>query len=108
MVGAWGQRWQSDITSVLGQRERIASDYGLAATGGHALLWLLPWSGTDALALQSLDPLYIEICRRVRLAPQDASKPMSLAAKWHALPPKTATASPVMLGHPSKPPRPKP
>ena len=67
-VGAWGLRWQSDVASLLRQRERIASDYGLAATGGHALLWLLPWSGTDALALQSLDPLYIEICRRVRLA----------------------------------------
>jgi CRISPR system Cascade subunit CasA len=89
MVGAWGQRWQSDIASLLGQRERIASDYGLAATGGHALLWLLPWSGTDALALQSLDPLYIEICRRVRLAaPQEriqahvtGSKVARIAAK---------------------------
>lgn len=67
-VGAWGLRWQSDVTSLLQQRERIASEYGLAPTGGHALLWLLPWSGTDALALQALDPLYIEICRRVRLA----------------------------------------
>ena len=70
-VGAWGLRWQSDVASLLQQRERIASNYGLAPTGGHALLWLLPWSGTDALALQALDPLYIEICRRVRLsAPQ--------------------------------------
>lgn len=67
-VGAWGLRWQSDVASLLQQRERIASEYGLAPTGGHALLWLLPWSGTDALALQALDPLYIEICRRVRLA----------------------------------------
>ena len=67
-VGAWGLRWQSDVASLLRQRERIASEYGLAPTGGHALLWLLPWSGTDALALQALDPLYIEICRRVRLA----------------------------------------
>ncbi len=67
-VGAWGLRWQSDVASLLQQRERIASEYGLAPTGGHVLLWLLPWSGTDALALQALDPLYIEICRRVRLA----------------------------------------
>lgn len=67
-AGAWGLRWQSDVASLLGQRERIASDYGLAPTGGHALLWLLPWSGKDALALEALDPLYIEICRRVRLA----------------------------------------
>lgn len=67
-VGAWGLRWQSDITSLLAQRERIANNYGLAPAGGHALLWLLPWSGADALALQALDPFYIEICRRVRLA----------------------------------------
>lgn len=67
-VGAWGLRWQSDITSLLAQREHIANTYGLAPAGGHALLWLLPWSGADALALQALDPLYIEICRRVRLA----------------------------------------
>ncbi|BCN37266.1 CRISPR-associated protein Cse1 [Alicycliphilus denitrificans] len=67
-VGAWGQRWQTDIASLLAQRERIATNYGLAHEGGHALLWLLPWSGTEALALESLDPLYIEICRRVRLA----------------------------------------
>ena len=67
-AGAWGLRWQSDVASLLGQRERIAGDYGLAPTGGHALLWLLPWSGKDALALEALDPLYIEICRRVRLA----------------------------------------
>ena len=66
-VGAWGLRWQSDVASLLRQRERIASDYGLAPAGGHALLWLLPWSGTDALALGALDPLYIEICRRLRL-----------------------------------------
>lgn len=67
-VGAWGQRWQTDIASLLAQRERIATNYGLAHEGGHALLWLLPWSGTEALALENLDPLYIEICRRVRLA----------------------------------------
>lgn len=70
-VGHWGQRWQSDIVSLLSQRERIANTFGLAAEGGHALLWLLPWSGTEALASASLDPFYIEICRRVRLtAPQ--------------------------------------
>ena len=88
-VGAWGLRWQSDVASLLQQRERIASNYGLAPTGGHALLWLLSWSGTDALALEALDPLYIEICRRVRLAaPQEriqahvtGSKVARIAAK---------------------------
>ncbi|WP_323024501.1 type I-E CRISPR-associated protein Cse1/CasA [Castellaniella sp.] len=67
-VGGWGQRWRSDIVSLLARREQIADDYGLAREGGYALLWLVPWSGTDALALGALDPFYIEICRRVRLA----------------------------------------
>ena len=34
---------------------------------GLALLWLHPWDGEQALDLQSLDPYFIEICRRIRL-----------------------------------------
>ncbi|HRO51635.1 MAG TPA: type I-E CRISPR-associated protein Cse1/CasA [Alicycliphilus sp.] len=67
-VSGWGARWQADIASALAQRTQIADTFGLAEEQGHALLWLLPWSGSDALALGALDPLYIEICRRVRLA----------------------------------------
>lgn len=67
-VGAWGMRWQADIASVLAQRSTVATIFGLAQENGHRLLWLLPWSGTDSLALSALDPLYIEICRRVRLS----------------------------------------
>lgn len=66
-VGAWGQRWRSDVHVLLTQRERIAGDHSFAYEDGHALLWLLPWSGAESLALSSLDPFYIEICRRVRL-----------------------------------------
>ena len=61
-------RWQADIASVLAQRSTVATIFGLAQENGHRLLWLLPWSGTDSLALSALDPLYIEICRRVRLS----------------------------------------
>ncbi len=67
-VGAWGARWRADVTSALAERGHIAEKFGVAQEGGHALLWLLPWSGADSLALAALDPLYIEICRRVRLA----------------------------------------
>lgn len=67
-VGAWGRRWMVDVRTLLKQREAIADEQGLATEDGHALLWLLPWSGADSLAIQSLDPLYIEVCRRVRLA----------------------------------------
>ena len=36
---------------------------------GATLLWLLPWDGAkaEALSFGKLNPLYIEICRRVRL-----------------------------------------
>ena len=39
------------------------------AEHGHALLWTTPWDGaaSEALRLRDLHPLYIEICRRVRL-----------------------------------------
>ncbi len=66
-VGAWGQRWVADLLRLLAQRTHIAQTQGLAEAGGHAVLWLLPWAGTDSLAMAALDPLYIEVCRRVRL-----------------------------------------
>lgn len=66
-AGAWGARWRADVQTLLAQREAIADQQGFAADTGHALLWLLPWDGSDSLAMGSLDPLYIEICRRVRL-----------------------------------------
>lgn len=67
-VGHWGARWNADVRTLLAQRSVIAEQQGLAEEGGHALLWLLPWAGVDSLAMQALDPLYIEVCRRVRLA----------------------------------------
>jgi CRISPR system Cascade subunit CasA len=66
-VGDWGARWREDVQMLLAQRDAIANQQGFAVDNGHALLWLLPWAGSDSLAMTSLDPLYIEICRRVRL-----------------------------------------
>lgn len=66
-MGGWCARWLADVQTLLAQRVAIADQQGLAAEGGHALLWLLPWAGTESLGMQSLDPLYIEVCRRVRL-----------------------------------------
>ena len=66
-VSDWGARWHADVQALLTQRDAIATQQGFAVDKGHALLWLLPWAGSDSLAMASLDPLYIEICRRVRL-----------------------------------------
>ncbi|MCB1409254.1 MAG: hypothetical protein KDK22_06855 [Rhodobacteraceae bacterium] len=68
-TGTWSQRWRDDTLRLLAQRERIAEAQGLDAADGQALLWLLPWDGRNSLCLETLDPLYIEICRRVRLTP---------------------------------------
>jgi CRISPR system Cascade subunit CasA len=67
-LGHWGARWISDVQTLQAQRDAIAEQQGYAADGGHALLWLVPWAGTESLGMASLDPLYIEVCRRVRLA----------------------------------------
>lgn len=66
-VGRWGQRWTADVLRLLAQREEIATTHGFAAEKGHGLLWLPPWPGVESLAMASLDPLYIEVCRRARL-----------------------------------------
>lgn len=65
--GAWGKRWSRDVGILLAHRASTADLHGFNAQQGKALLWLEPWDGTHSLTLSSLDPWYIEICRRVRL-----------------------------------------
>jgi CRISPR system Cascade subunit CasA len=64
--GGPGRRWIRDVRAVLDARDRTIRDLGLSETG-VALVWLKPWSGEGSIAFESLDPFYIEICRRVRL-----------------------------------------
>ncbi len=66
--GHWGRRWRRDVETLLAHRAAIAEQQGLRVQEGIGLLWLEPWSGNESLAFSSLDPFYIEICRRVRLA----------------------------------------
>lgn len=65
--GHWGARWRRDTMTLLSTRERTAETHGLSVDQGSALLWLLPWDGIASLSFASLDPHYIEICRRIRL-----------------------------------------
>ncbi|HEY3354845.1 MAG TPA: type I-E CRISPR-associated protein Cse1/CasA [Polyangia bacterium] len=64
---AWGPRFRRDVTVLREGRAEIAQEYGYSQHGGHALLWLEPWDGTQALPLAACDPFFVEICRRVRL-----------------------------------------
>lgn len=69
--GGWGLRWIRDINVLLETRQNTAEAIGLQSVGGVALVWLVPWDGTDSLSFTGLDPHYIEICRRVRLLEQN-------------------------------------
>ncbi|MGE0521235.1 MAG: type I-E CRISPR-associated protein Cse1/CasA [Candidatus Binatia bacterium] len=60
-------RFRRDCSLLLERREQIASDFGFAERDGVALLWLEPWTGTTSMPLARCDPLFVEICRRVRL-----------------------------------------
>jgi len=66
-VGQLGKRWRRDTELLVAQRQQIAELNGLRAEGGLSLIWTVPWDGTTRLDFASLDPLYIEVCRRVRL-----------------------------------------
>lgn len=66
-MGLTGSRWVRDTASLLAQRERTVENYGLEGEDGLALVWLAPWDGLGSLSFSSLDPFYIEICRRIRL-----------------------------------------
>lgn len=56
---AW---WARDVRHLLAMR---------SAPPGRALLWLEPWPEGRSLDLAGLDPLFIEICRRIRLVGED-------------------------------------
>ncbi|MBF0426747.1 MAG: type I-E CRISPR-associated protein Cse1/CasA, partial [Magnetococcales bacterium] len=48
--------------------ELLSRHSGYPEAGGVGLTWTLPWDGGSSLALHDLDPYFIEVCRRVRLA----------------------------------------
>jgi CRISPR system Cascade subunit CasA len=52
---AW---WARDVACLLDERTGIA---------GKALIWQEPWPEGRSLDLSALDPLFIEVCRRIRL-----------------------------------------
>jgi CRISPR system Cascade subunit CasA len=68
MNGGFASRPGVGVTkTLLATRIRTAEIHGLSVDEGIALLWLVPWDGVASLSFASLDPHYIEICRRVRL-----------------------------------------
>jgi CRISPR system Cascade subunit CasA len=75
---SWPTRFVRDVKLLLDQRSALVTRYGYRTSGGQALLWLLPWDGNSSEGLSNCDPLFIEVCRRVRLA-ADGGAPV---ARW--------------------------
>ncbi len=57
--------WLRDVRQLL--RRRQSDDNTLGRLGGPALLWCLDWPEKSQLDIRTLDPLFIETSRRVRL-----------------------------------------
>lgn len=64
---SWGSRFQRDVAVLLSARSELAEDYNYELNG-VALLWVPHWDGSKlgGLPLNQCDPLFIEICRRIR------------------------------------------
>lgn len=61
--------WRRDVTLCLNRRDTP----GPMRPGHTALLWCHPWPENTALGADDLDPLAIEVCRRVRLDIRDGA-----------------------------------
>lgn len=64
--------WLRDLRVLLAHRVRGDANV-LGTPGGEALLWLTPWPEGSQLDLDSLDPWFIEVCRRVRLVSDEGA-----------------------------------
>ena len=68
--GGIGAHVRRDITALLEYLPVLLAEHEMPEDG-HTLLWTLPWDGApaEALLLNRVHPLYIEVCRRIRLRP---------------------------------------
>lgn len=65
--GGPGAHLQRDVRRLITMKGRPPLSNICAERDGLALVWLRPWDGVASLPASALDPLYIEVCRRVRL-----------------------------------------
>ena len=63
-----GKHVRRDIVVLLERRDDLLDNFPMREDGA-GLLWMVPWDGAkvESLLLNDLDPLYIEVCRRIRL-----------------------------------------
>lgn len=79
--------WRRDVERLLHER-RAGNGSEFGCEGGPALLWCRDWPEGSQLDLRTLDPWFIEVCRRVRLVGSgqrlSAVKAVSKAARIDA------------------------
>lgn len=63
---AWAPRVLRDVGVAIEARASLLSDAYPYSADGTALVWVEPWDGNTSLAMETLDPFFIEVCRRVR------------------------------------------
>jgi CRISPR system Cascade subunit CasA len=71
--GGFGAQVMRDLRVLIAQRDAIWDRAQVLTIGTRddvvlPLVWLDAWDGTNSLPLSDLHPLFVEICRRVRLA----------------------------------------
>lgn len=85
--GGPGAHVRRDIEALMEFRQEILDNNPhYPDDGGAALLWTLPWDGTSGEVMQPnrLDPLYVEVCRRIRLRLDSSGRIYGLRATSRA------------------------
>jgi CRISPR system Cascade subunit CasA len=70
----WGRHVTRDMARLSGCRADPSAEWSIYGSPDEikpALTWVYPWSAENSLPLHTLDPLFIEICRVIRLERQD-------------------------------------
>ena len=86
-AGGPGAHVRRDIKALLEFRPEILDNNPhYPDDGGAALLWPLPWDGTpsEVLLPNRLDPLFVEVCRRIRLRLDSSGRLYGLRATSRA------------------------
>ncbi|MBK1669092.1 hypothetical protein CKO28_13720 [Rhodovibrio sodomensis] len=70
-----GRHFLRDVAVLLRARAEVLAEYSFyRASGGLALLWLVPWTSNkhDQLNITDFDPYFIEVARRLRVVADGA------------------------------------
>ena len=82
-----GTTFRRDLVAVAHAQNALwdaARTRGLGTEEAIALLWTVPWDGRETMPLSRLHPLFVEICRRVRLVRREENLFARIANSDHS------------------------